>query len=225
MDNQYQISSSINGDAYPNWCAVTAYFDGDGSVTFEKPVERIEYTLSFMIRWADNYGPQLQQLGNFLDNQEIKYGIYHAKSKGNKELVVSNEESVLRVAKAMAESGCSFKKKVELCTVVEYLENRITGNEVVSRFNQHVKCGARSGEIHTTNVPFTKEEGFRRRIEKSIKRAQQANRRFTDEDVRTMKESHFVFGASQTELARKYGVTPQTIHDIIREKTYRETRN
>ena len=52
------------------------------------------------------------------------------------------------------------KKKEELQLVIEYLENRMTGNDFVRRMNQFVKMGERTGRFRNSILPMTRSKGL-----------------------------------------------------------------
>ena len=53
-----------------------------------------------------------------------------------------------------------FKKARDLRALLDYLENRITGIEAISRLNYLVVRGTRRGRMRFVNLPYTYHEGL-----------------------------------------------------------------
>jgi hypothetical protein len=53
------------------------------------------------------------------------------------------------------------KKRIQARVVVDYLENRITGNTAVRAFNSEHRKGKWSGKPRSVRMPWTREEGRR----------------------------------------------------------------
>lgn len=109
---------------YANWCSVAAYFDGDGSVCGSPKKDVVRIKLEF----SDNWRPQVEQIAAFLRFQGIKPAKI-CLSVGNAYLLyLSSNASILATCKGMlSQTECLYKKRKELAAVVDYLEDRITG--------------------------------------------------------------------------------------------------
>lgn len=55
----------------------------------------------------------------------------------------------------------SFKKHAELLAMIYYLEDRITGDELIGRFNMIVEEGTRAGKIYKLSLPHRRSEGLK----------------------------------------------------------------
>ncbi len=66
-------------------------------------------------------------------------------------LLVSFQKSVPSLGKAILTH--SFKKWNELIAMISYLEDRITGEELIERFNKADEEGTRAGKIHKVVMP------------------------------------------------------------------------
>lgn len=131
---------------YSSWEQIAGYFDGDGNVG----VEVVKRVLRLKIRFVDTWRPQIESIRAYLREIGISCG---AVGKGDKRglwqaayrLDIVEIDSVIRVAKVPLRF--TVKKSPELRTVVDYLENRITGNQALEVFNEGVRTGRRRGKI------------------------------------------------------------------------------
>jgi hypothetical protein len=53
------------------------------------------------------------------------------------------------------------KETDQVSSAISYLENRITGEELVENFNHAVRAGTRSGQFRHVKMAWTKQEGTR----------------------------------------------------------------
>lgn len=105
------------------------------------------------------------------------------------------------------------KKHGQIEAVIDYIGNRISGEELVERFNLSSMVGTRSGFIRTVKMPYTHLEGVlnARRIVAQGKHAftilnkdllrEIAERRTRGE---TLREISFVYGISRSSIRRAF---------------------
>jgi hypothetical protein len=145
---------------YASWKQVGAYFDGDGSLS-----TRIRaFTLTFSLEFSDSYLPQLVQLRDFLTAEGINTPPIttqrrRAARATNYVLKVFANREVLLVCKRML--PFTFKKEWDLQTAIDYLQDRITGNEALQRLNISIESGRREGLLRDLSLPFYKTEGIK----------------------------------------------------------------
>ena len=146
-------------EAYRSWNQVGGYFDGDGNVG----LEAVKYILRFKLRFSDTWLPQVQTIKVFLNQEDISTSaIWHEREVGRLDayrLEVSAVSSVLKAGKALL--PCCVKKAGDLRIMIDYLEERITGNEAIERFNEEVRIGRRSGYLRDLTLPYPRSEGVR----------------------------------------------------------------
>ena len=144
---------------YGSWGQVAGYFDGDGSVSVRVRTLSITFSLEF----SESYLPRLTQVRDFLTAEGISTRpIRVQRGSGrasNYTLTVYTQREVLIVCKKMF--PFTFKKEWDLLTAIEYLENRITGDEAIQRLNTSVTSGRREGLLRKSKMPFRKVEGVR----------------------------------------------------------------
>jgi hypothetical protein len=157
---QAEVDAEAGRAHYTSWKQVAGYFDGDGNVGLEV-VKRV---LRFKLRFVDTWRPQVESIAKFLAKSGIRCGdLGKGEKRGNWQaayrLDVIEVKSVLAAAKAMV-NNC-VKKRLELETLVDYLEGRITGNRAIAVFNESVRSGRRRGRIRVEDIPYTRDEGLR----------------------------------------------------------------
>ncbi|MDV3278528.1 MAG: hypothetical protein LYZ69_08725 [Nitrososphaerales archaeon] len=200
---------------YSDWKQVTGYFDGDGNVN----VRIMKFTLLFQLDWTDTDRAQVEQLRHFLSRERIRApSILAYKPKLGRtsyNLRIASIEAVLKVAELML--PFSFKKSYELRLCIAYLRDQTSGKEAMMCLNRLVRAGIRSGVIRKAqHLSFTHSEGVRLAQLNSSRAAAVVNsvlNAVQREDVKRMYDSG-QFGL--TSLARKFGVSKNTILRIVR---------
>lgn len=203
---------------YSSWKEVAGYFDGDGNVGLEV-VTRV---LRFRIRFVDTWRPQIEAVSALLVRQGLRCGsIGKGSTKGVWQaayrLDVTEVRSVILAAKAMRRYA--VKKREELGVVVDYLEERITGNQAIRDFNEGVKSGRRRGKIRFENVPYTRDEGLRLSQLGNARKAREAHAvdvpLAVQDDIR---RDHSDRRVGHILLSRKYGYSVSVIRRILGER-------
>lgn len=197
---------------YSGWCAVSSYFDGDGTVE----IQVSKLTLRFKLSWADNWRNQLEQIKRFLEAQGIvcERVVY---AKGAWHLVIGRIDSLRRAAAEMLQSGCSYKKRRELSALVSYYDNRLTGDRVIGEFNWCVREGIRSGFERTSRLPLTYKGAKRLQARLAGERARVVHQK-VDPTLRSIIVDERVrLGLSVKKLALKHELSKTTISRVLRE--------
>jgi hypothetical protein len=128
---------------------------------------------------------------------------------------ISSIRDVLLVAKKML-PNC-VKKSHDLMILIDYLEGKATGDQTISRYNNEVLSGRRSGIIRDSNLPFTRDEGVRvSKLENAMK-ARAAHSvvldKLLEEAIRIDRRT----GLSRVKLARKYHLSESVIRRVLRQ--------
>ncbi|MDV3278532.1 MAG: hypothetical protein LYZ69_08760 [Nitrososphaerales archaeon] len=192
---------------YKTWCAVAAFFDGDGSLD----VEAHSYTLRWTMSFVDNWPPQLLQIKSFLEGRGIRVSKLKHCGHGGWKIQVSAIESMKKLAQFMLRSGCLVKKKDEIGIMVQYFDGKITGTGVAMFLNEEVRIGKRTGKIRQFHVPYTYHQGKAESLKgvppgrTTLSAAQKAN---------IVKACTFK-GRTMYQLASIYHVSPSTIYRIV----------
>jgi len=134
---------------------VSGYFDGDGT-----PILRLMmFTICPCIDWADTYGPQVEAVRTFLVERGIRstnsYPRGHSKPVWHLRLYESG--GLLIAAQAMLSN--LMKKRDQVHAIIVYLQDRITGEELVGAFNRATISGTRSGFLREVKMPYTHSQG------------------------------------------------------------------
>jgi hypothetical protein len=207
-------TSNATEGSYTSWKQVAGYFDGDGNVGLEV-VRRV---IRFKLRFVDTWRPQILSIRAFLVRCGISSGPI-AKGEGRGvwqaayRLDITEVKSVIRAAKAMIKY--SVKKRAELQVTVDYLEGRITGNQVLSAFNEDVRSGRRRGKIRLDNIPYTRADGIRLSKLENARKARAAYAvEVSDETEAAIRIDHEA-GIGHLRLSKKYGYSVSVIRRVL----------
>jgi hypothetical protein len=197
-----------------SWEQVGGYFDGDGNVG----VEVVKYVLRFKLRFSDTWRPQTETIKSFLNKEGIATpSLWHEMKEGRLDayrLEVSAVAAVLTAAKAML--PYCVKKAVDLRTLIDYLEGRVTGDQAISRYNEEVCIGRRSGYIRTVDLPYLRSEGPRKAELENAARARAAYAvRVSPEVQKRIRSDHSVSKLGHVRLSKKYGYSVSVIRRIL----------
>ncbi len=193
---------------YLYWAQVAGYFDGDGAIIL---VPR-RYNLAFHLTWTDTYLPQLEQLKTFLESQALT----PTKTYGGESayfFALNVRRDVLAAAREMI--PLTYKKRDDLETVVQYLENRITGTKAIENLNESVRAKMRSARIRSVNMPFTLLEGTRMGIFLGKQQSAKTQSKLNDEEKEVIRSDR-KSGITVRELANRYGVSKDTIYRVLK---------
>ncbi|MDA4128358.1 MAG: hypothetical protein OK422_02695 [Thaumarchaeota archaeon] len=213
LKQQFQSIGGSNQHGYGNWCAVAAYFDGDGSVFVSR---KKFYNVTFVLEWSDNYSPQLVQLRDFFIANGIKTGeITQRRAENLYRLRISGRESIFNTARGMLLSMCTFKKRRELASVAEYLQGTVEGNEVLKVLNEEAEAGQRvSKKRYALDLPFTHSEGVaiaRERMREGTRHSSKSRAVLTKRQVEDIRRAYEESGTPQSKLAQLCRVSRATI--------------
>jgi hypothetical protein len=203
----------MDSKGYETWCAVAAYFDGDGNVD----IALSKLTLRFRLLWADSWRKQTEQLKRFLESKGVTTEKIVYDKNGANHLSVGRIDAMRIAALEMLRSGCSYKKRRELRALLAYYENKLTGDQVVREFNECVRLGVRSGYMRTSNLPLTY-RGARVLQSRLTGAAARGVRQKVDEALRArLLDERARQGSSLQALASKYRLSKSTISRVLRE--------
>ena len=202
---------------YSSWKQVAGYFDGDGNVGLEVS-KRI---LRFKIRFVDTWKPQIESIASFLARKGIRLGAIGEGDKRGRwqaayRLDIVEVGSVVKAAKAMLRY--TVKKHLELQTIIEYLEGRMTGNETLRIFNEETRLGRRRGKIRALAVPYARQEGLRLSKLENAEKARAAYAvRVSSETEQRIRDDRRTSGLGHIRLSRKYGYSVSVIRRVLGE--------
>jgi len=205
----------LDNPAYHSWRQVSGYFDGDGNLG----VEAVKNVLRLRIRFIDTWWHQVEAIRIFLHGQRMRMTrIVVERSAGRSDayrLEISRVSSVLRSAKAML--PFCIKKAEDLRIAIDYLENRITGDEAIARLNDEVLIGRRSGNIRKVDLPLTRLEGTRTKQLENARMARAAHTVQVEPTTQNrIRSDHRELGLGIISLGRKYGYSESIIRRILR---------
>jgi hypothetical protein len=154
MDPQPVALTRETWPIYRSWSTLAGYFDGDGTVEFS--IHR--FTLKVRLAFDENWKLHLEWLKQFIELRGIRCGAVRKKDGYNTwHIVVSDIEGVMLMDKKMLPYAA--KKRIELKTVLDYYEDRITGDLFVGAMNRLVVAGERTGKHRGHGPNFTYSRG------------------------------------------------------------------
>ena len=202
---------------YGSWKQVAAYFDGDGSVSIRVRT----FTLTFSLEFSESYLPQLAQIREFLaaegiSTRPIKTQRRMSGQATNYALTVYTQREVLLVCKRML--PYAFKKEWDLHTAIDYLEDRITGDEALRRLNVSIESGRREGLFRTVSMPFTKSEGIKISALIGGRRSSARRAKLNQKQVELLRSIRGKSGETYAQLARLFGVSSDVVRTALGKK-------
>ena len=208
---------------YRSWAALGGYFDGDGTV--EELVG--DFVVGVRLGFSDNWPEQLLAVRRFLVSQGIRLGnLTRSRRKGIEhawKLMVCNKDAVLTMATKMLPHV--VKKKAELEAVVLYLNDRITGDEFVSRVNHEVAIGDKLGKYKHSTLPCTRAEGNRARRVFSPSRAREVNLvKIPDQVLDAVGNDYGSGEFSMRELSKRHSLAIWLVQRILGKRSW-QTQN
>ena len=202
---------------YNSWKQIAAYFDGDGSVSTRVRV----FTLSFSLEFSESYFPQLVQVRDFLTSEGIPTRTITTQRRRsgysiNYVLRVDTQREVLLVCKRLL--PFSFKKNWDLQTTIDYLEDRITGEEAIRRFNVSIESGRREGLVRAVSMPFKKSEGIRMSALIGGRQSGTKRAKLNREQVELLRRHRDTSGETYAQLARLFGASSDVMRSALGRK-------
>jgi hypothetical protein len=177
--------------------------------------------LTFSLEFSESYLPQLVQIRDFLTTEgiptrRIKTQRRMSGTATNYVLTVNTKREVLLVCKRML--PFAFKKEWDLHTAMEYLENRITGDEAIRRLNASIASGRREGLVRTVAMPFTKSEGIRISALIGGRRSSAKRAKLSQEQVESLRILRNESGETYAQLARLFRVSSDVVRTALGKK-------
>jgi hypothetical protein len=141
---------------YVSWGQVAGYSDGDGGILLNPG----KYTVGIALDWADTYRPQLIGIRQFLLQEKLRPSREYP--LGGKKPVwhlrLSVQMDVFSALKEML--PFLIKKRDQALASERYLQDKITGEDLIEAFNDAIRNGTRSGYIRHLEMPYTHSQGL-----------------------------------------------------------------
>jgi hypothetical protein len=206
--------TETNGEQYQSWQQIGGYFDGDGNVG----VEVVKFILRFKLRFSDTWRPQIKTIKDFLNERGLSTSnLWCESSEGHLDayrIEVVEIRSVLAAGIAMLQY-CA-KKAEDLRIMIDYLQDKITGNQAIERLNEEVRNGRRSGFIRELTLPYTRSEGLRIKEAENARKARAAYHVHVSDDIqKAIRRDHATQRLGHVKLSKKYGYSVSVIRRIL----------
>jgi len=179
------------------------------------------FTLTFSLEFSESYLPQLVQIRDFLTSEGIKSPPITTQRRmrnraTNYVLKIYTQREVLLLCKKML--PYSYKKDWDLKTVMDYLQDRIAGDEALRRLNLSIESGRREGLIRESSMPFRKSEGIHIAALIGGRRSSAKRVRLSKEQVETLQKVREETGRSFAELSRMFKVSVDVVRSALGRK-------
>jgi hypothetical protein len=178
---------------------VAAFFDGEGSICLSPGM----YSIGVSLRFSQVDKRILDEIAEFLRSRGVSgIGVYVGERSRRNSIhtlsIGSNDGAELALA-IMA--PYLRVKSVQAKLTLDYLGDRITGDQFIEAMNVEVRAGRRAGKIFTINQPFKRSEGIRKIWNASLAHARQIFR-----DMAITPDGHRRFGLNAIERNTARGV-------------------
>lgn len=203
----WELDTSPTTYTYESWDQVTGYFDGDGTTILTLTM----FTVVPSLDWADSYRPQLEAVRDFLLRQGLRptksFPCGQPKPVGH--LRLYEKGGLLTAALAMLPR--LVKKRDQIQAMIDYVQDRTSGQALVEAFNQATRTGTRSGFLRTIEMPYTHSQGLAhaRELVHGGKRVSNILTEQVLADVRerrhggeTLWDISFIYGVSRSAIRR-----------------------
>ena len=208
------VRSSHTG--YSKWEQVSGYFDGDGGLR----ITINQFTIQVLIVWTDTDYEQLEHIAEFLMKRRIlPEGPYLRRGQGKSNdaysLILSVEGGGLIALKCMR--LFVDKKRGQVEAAIDYLEDRITGDEFIRRIDVEVKRKKRRAPRRPflsgrPGLPYTKSEGLQKRSALAAAKVRlKLGLNFDEKKIEEIRNAVFRDKKPISQVAKQYGVSWNSI--------------
>lgn len=208
MEDRKPKTEENGADGYTSWAAVAGYFDGEGCVD----IYPLVYVLHWVLSFSDNWTEQLEQVQRFLIARGISVGRPRRNGKTAWMFEVAEISSMKLMATEMLRSGGIYKKRRELQLLLDYYDDKVTGNQVIEGFNSEVRRGIRTGKLRDPNMPFGHRDGYARGRYASRYEQRSLNPTQTKELI----EEYLASSITGKALAIKFDVSVATVSRMLK---------
>ncbi len=204
-DVELRTGAGSNTPGYSTWPQTAGYSDGDGGILLKPEM----YTISLGLDWADTYRPQLEEVRRFLIGDMLRPTKTYPLGKIHPvwHLRLTIYIDLLKALNAMR--PFLVKKMDQATAAIAYLNNEITGEQLVEEFNDAIRRGTRSGYVRHLRMPFTHSQGVAKGRE--FLRLRPSSRWKAPPSLVDEVESRKERGITIRDISEKTGVSSETI--------------
>lgn len=186
---------------------VAAFFDGEGSICLDPR----RYSVGVSLRFTQVDRPVLDEIAEFLRSiGATGIGVYVSDRSRRHSIHVlavgSNEGVVLALTRMQPYLRV---KSVQTKLTLDYLQDKLTGNQFIKAMNSEVKAGRRAGKLHAVDQPFKRSEGIGKVWNQSL-----AHARGIFREMATTADGHRRFGLNAVERNTARGI--ETKKSVLR---------
>jgi hypothetical protein len=171
---------------------VSAFFDGEGSISLSPGM----HSIGISLRFSQVDKRVLDEIAELLSSKGVSgTGVYvqdRTRRHAIHVLVIGSDEGVESTLTMMW--PYLRVKSVQAKLTLDYLQDRITGNEFIEAMNGEVQAGRRAGKIYTVDQPYKRSEGIAKIWNGSLAHARQKFR-----EMAKTPDGHRRFGLNAVE--------------------------
>lgn len=218
---QAYSTGTTSSRGYSTWEQVSGYFDGDGGIAIRIGL----FTIQILVMWSDTDIEQVRHVALFLVSERIRpEGPYLRRGKGASRdaynLVISEEGGALITLKRML--PFVDKKKAQVRAAIDYLEDKITADELIESMNVAIERGKRRAPrqpylSRTSGIPYTKTEGHQKAAASAASKQKFKLRvRFDRGQIDQIRNDVLDKGKSIKEVAMLYRLSDSSVRRLVR---------
>lgn len=207
-------------NGYSTWEQVSGYFDGDGGIRIGVGM----FTIQILVLWSDTDLEQIQHVADFLTSKGIRSeGPYLRRGKGKSNdaynLAVSVDGGALAVLKGML--PFVDKKWSQVRAAIDYLEDRITGDEFIDRINVAVEQKKMRAPRPPflpkgSSIPYSRSEGSRKAAAYvASKQRFKLRFRFDENQIEQIRNDVLINKKPIGEVAKSYGISYTSVVRLV----------
>ena len=195
---------------YRSWAQVAGYFDGDGSISIRRTSRGRPFTLLPALEFGDQSRRQIAVVQGFLRLRGIRTGVM-VKHGGAWRIEVGTTQGVTRALLEM--SPFLYKKKTEARATLDYLSDKISGNDLQRVLRAAVRRGDRERIGPFVDMPWTRSEGAKKAMELAWQFA--GRKPSLGPGVQRVIIRRHEAGDSLREMARSTGIPYSTLRRMV----------
>ena len=171
---------------------VSAFFDGEGSINLSPGM----YSIGISLRFSQVNKRVLDEIAELLSSKGVSgIGVYvndRTRRHPIHALVIGSNDGEKSALTMML--PYRRVKSVQTSLTLDYLQDKITGDEFIRAMNAEVQAGRRAGKIYSVDQPFKRSEGVGKIWNRSLAHARQIFR-----EMAATSDGHRRFGLNAVE--------------------------
>ncbi len=183
---------------------MAAFFDGEGSISLSPGA----YSVGVSLRFSQVDRSVLDEIARFLRSAGVSGIGVHVQERNKRHpihvLAVGSNDGVVLALTIMLPYLRVKSEQAKL--TLDYLQDRMTGNQYIEAMNAEVRAGRRAGKIFAIGQPFKRSEGIGKIWNQSL-----AHARHVFREMATTPDGHRRFGLNAIERNIARGIETKKV--------------